>query len=62
MTSPDFDPLAEVLARARPAGIRVHAWLNANLVASADELPSSPQHIVYRHPDWLKVPRDRQRR
>jgi uncharacterized lipoprotein YddW (UPF0748 family) len=54
---PDFDPLAEVLARARPAAIAVHAWINVNLVSSAVELPSSPQHIVYRHPEWLMVPR-----
>jgi uncharacterized lipoprotein YddW (UPF0748 family) len=55
---PDFDPLAEVLALAKPAGISVHAWVNVNLVSSAADLPSSRQHIVFRHPEWLMVPRD----
>lgn len=52
-----FDPLAVVLASARRAGLRVHAWLNINLVASATELPASQQHIIYKHPEWLMVPR-----
>lgn len=53
-----FDPLALVLARARLSGLRVHAWLNANLVADAPHLPASDRHIVRRHPEWLMVPRD----
>lgn len=54
----DFDPLAETLALAKPAGLAVHAWINANLVSSAVDLPTSRQHIIYRHPEWLMVPRD----
>jgi uncharacterized lipoprotein YddW (UPF0748 family) len=53
---PDFDPLAETLARAHAAGLQVHAWINVNLVAGAD-LPSAREHVVYRHPEWLMVPR-----
>src|SRR5690606_11601612 len=34
-----FDPLAEVLARAKRAGLAVHAWVNLNLVSSAVSLP-----------------------
>ena len=30
-----FDPLATVLAKAHDAGLRVHAWVNVNLVSSA---------------------------
>ena len=52
-----FDPLATVLADAKPIGIRVHAWICVNLVSSAAELPASPDHLVYRHPEWLMVPR-----
>ena len=52
-----FDPLAAVLAEARPRGIRVHAWISLNLVSSAVELPSSPDHLIYKHPEWLMVPR-----
>lgn len=55
---PDFDPLAETLARAREAGLRVHAWVNLNFVSSAAILPASREHIVYRSPEWLMVPRE----
>ncbi len=53
-----FDPLASVIDAARPAGLRVHAWINVNLVSSAVELPTSKTHLVQRHPEWLMVPRD----
>ncbi len=53
-----FDPLAMVLERAHAAGIRVHAWVNVNLISSAADLPSAREHVIYRHPSWLMVPRD----
>ena len=53
-----FDPLATVLASAHAAGLRVHAWVNVNLISSAADLPIAPTHIVHRHPEWLMVPRD----
>ena len=53
-----FDPLAEVLAAARPAGLRVHVWINVNLVANAVQLPGAREHVIYRHPEWLMVPRE----
>lgn len=53
-----FDPLAAVLAAGRAAGLRVHAWVNVNLVSSAVDLPTARDHIVFRRPDWLMVPRD----
>jgi uncharacterized lipoprotein YddW (UPF0748 family) len=56
MSQPDFDPLARVISAARNAGIAVHAWINVNLV-SGTELPAGRNHIVYRHPEWLMVPR-----
>ena len=40
------------------AGLRVHAWVNVNLVSSAADLPIAPTHLVHRHPEWLMVPRD----
>ncbi len=33
------------------------AWINVNLIAGATELPSSREHLIYRHPEWLMVPR-----
>jgi uncharacterized lipoprotein YddW (UPF0748 family) len=54
---PGFDPLAEVLAAGRAAGLRVHAWVSVNLVSSATELPAARDHLIYRHPEWLMLPR-----
>lgn len=57
-TQPDsFDPLALTLSLAHAQGIRVHAWINIALVSSAVDLPASRAHVVYRHPEWLMVPR-----
>jgi uncharacterized lipoprotein YddW (UPF0748 family) len=53
-----FDPLATVLRHAHAAGLRVHAWVNVNLVSSAVYLPGDRDHLVRRHPEWLMVPRD----
>ena len=54
---PAFDPLATTIARAHEAGMQVHAWININLIASAVDLPAAREHVVYRHPEWLMVPR-----
>jgi uncharacterized lipoprotein YddW (UPF0748 family) len=54
----DFDPFATVLEAGHAAGLRVHAWINLNLISSAAELPSAREHLIYRHPAWLMVPRD----
>ena len=53
-----FDPLATVLDEAHAAELHVHAWINVNLVSSAADLPAAREHLVYRHPLWLMVPRD----
>lgn len=55
---PSFDPLEAVLTEARSAGLRVHAWVNVNLIAGVGELPPSRTHLVYAHPEWLMVPRE----
>lgn len=52
-----FDPLRTVLDCAHDAGLKVHAWVNVGLVASAAQLPKSRDHVVNRHPEWLMVPR-----
>lgn len=54
---PSFDPLAVTIARAHEQGLQVHAWINVNLIAGAADLPSARDHIIYRHPEWLMVPR-----
>jgi uncharacterized lipoprotein YddW (UPF0748 family) len=52
-----FDPLATLLELAHAARIKVHAWVNVNLVASGTTLPRSRTHVAARHPEWLMVPR-----
>jgi uncharacterized lipoprotein YddW (UPF0748 family) len=51
-----FDPLQLMLERAHRAELKVHAWVNVNLVSDA-EPPPAPAHIVHQHPEWLMVPR-----
>jgi uncharacterized lipoprotein YddW (UPF0748 family) len=53
-----FDPLETVLTSAHASGLRVHAWINVNLISSAVELPLAREHLVNRHPEWLMVPRE----
>ena len=53
----DFDPLGVTLAEAKRKGLKVHAWINTNLLANLDELPTAPEHIYNAHPEWLAVPR-----
>ena len=55
---PSFDPLATVLADAHAAGLKVHAWVAVNLVSSSVSLPASRDHVIYRAPEWLMVPRE----
>lgn len=52
-----FDPLAVTLAEAHKRGLRVHGWLNTNLLANLDSLPADPDHVYNRHPEWLAVPK-----
>ncbi|HET9478943.1 MAG TPA: family 10 glycosylhydrolase, partial [Pyrinomonadaceae bacterium] len=53
----DFDPLALTLSEAHKRGLRVHGWINTNLLANLDALPSDPAHVYNKHPEWLAVPK-----
>lgn len=52
-----FDPLNTTLETAHAAGLKVHAWINVNLVSSAAVPADSDEHIASRRPEWLMVPR-----
>jgi len=54
---PSFDPLALTLAEAHKRGLKVHAWINTNLLANLDALPTDPAHVYNKHPEWLAVPK-----
>src|SRR4029079_6535826 len=58
----DFDPLDVVLRRAHAQGLRVHAWVDVNLISSATEFATSRSHIVWRHPERLTGARPRRYR
>jgi uncharacterized lipoprotein YddW (UPF0748 family) len=53
----NFDPLALTIDEAHRVGIKVHAWINIYLVANIETLPRSKDHLVYRHPGWIGIPR-----
>jgi uncharacterized lipoprotein YddW (UPF0748 family) len=53
----DFDPLAVTLTEAHKRGLKVHAWLNTSLLANLDSLPTDPNHVYNKHPEWLAVPK-----
>ncbi len=57
-SKPAFDPLATVLENAHAAGLKVHAWVAVNLVSSSVSLPAAREHVIYREPEWLMVPRE----
>ncbi len=52
-----FDPLAYTIAKARPRGLEVHAWINAFLVWSAPYAPNDSAHVWHSHPDWFMTDR-----
>ena len=45
-----------MLASAHRAGLKVHAWVNVNLISDAAP-PVARGHLVHAHPEWLMVPR-----
>jgi len=52
-----FDPLSLTVAEAHRFGIKIHAWINIYVVADIDALPRSKDHLIYKHPEWVMVPR-----
>lgn len=52
-----FDPLALTLEEAHKRGLKVHGWINTNLLANLDTLPVQPDHVYNKHPEWLAVPK-----
>jgi uncharacterized lipoprotein YddW (UPF0748 family) len=47
-----------LIGRAHERGLRVHAWVQLTRASDAIELPASRDHVIYRHPEWLMVPRE----
>lgn len=54
----DLDPLDHLIHFGAAVGVRIHAWGNVFFVWSDTDgaLPSSPAHLVNRHPAWLLRP------
>ncbi len=53
-----FDGVGTLLTAAHSRGLSVQAWVQTTLVATTGNLPTSRSHLVYRHPEWLMVPRE----
>jgi len=53
VSEPDYDPLNSLLHAVRNTSIRVHAWVNALLVWSLEEVPDSLNHVLHIHPEWF---------
>jgi uncharacterized lipoprotein YddW (UPF0748 family) len=49
----DYDPLAYIIKKAHSEGIEVHAWMNTFRIWSKPTLPTEPEHIALKHPDWI---------
>jgi len=52
-----FDPLSLTIDEAHRYGIKIHAWINIYVVADIDAMPRSRDHLIYKHPEWVMVPR-----
>ena len=58
VNGPEADAIDVVIRGARERGLRVHASVPVMLAVPAGPLPASRDHVVYRHPEWLMVPRE----
>lgn len=53
--SPGYDPLAFAVAAAHERGLELHAWFNPYRARHpSSRSPVSEQHVLRRHPDWVK--------
>ncbi len=48
-----FDGLSETIEMARGSGLKISAWMNVNLVWKFGDRPSSKEHVVNSHPEWI---------
>lgn len=50
-----YDPLADILQRARSAGFEVHAWIVVNHLWAGSTPPphTVPDHVFNLHPEWI---------
>jgi uncharacterized lipoprotein YddW (UPF0748 family) len=55
---PDAAAIDVVIRTAHERGLRVHASLRIIAAVPPGPLPASRDHVVYRHPEWLMVPRE----
>ncbi|MBI4604212.1 MAG: family 10 glycosylhydrolase, partial [Planctomycetes bacterium] len=54
---PGYDPLAVAVEEARAHSVELHAWINVLPAWKGDGDPSSPDHVLYKHPEWFLVDR-----
>lgn len=61
----DFDPLADLIAKAHAQGLQVHAWIITTAIWNSANPPTNPQHAFNLHgpaaqgrENWLTVKKD----
>jgi hypothetical protein len=55
---PQAEAIDTVIRGAHERGLRVHASVSVMLAVPMGPLPAWRDHVVYRHPEWLMVPRE----
>lgn len=49
----NFDPLRYILEKTGSRDIKIHAWVNVSFVLDQGNFPPHPDHILFRHPEWI---------
>jgi len=52
--SPGYDPLAFAIEEAHVRGLELHAWINPFRAALKANQTLPPNHVVRRHPEWVR--------
>lgn len=53
----DAAPIDAFIRASHEAGLRVHLSLDVLRAVGPREIPAARDHVLYRHPEWLMVPR-----
>ncbi len=49
----NFDPLGYILSKTVNSDIKIHAWVNVSFVLNPGDYPPHPEHILFKHPEWI---------
>jgi len=49
----NFDPLKYLISKFEKSDIKIHAWVNVSFVLNPGDYPPNPDHILFKHPEWI---------